>query len=123
MDGDSVFEVSISFKELNINDKQQVINTSKMSFADFVKLYKYITERDWVRAQEAIGIATKNGVSTDWYSFWKHPRKLNEKYDYAYWLNFYIYNDLRQLAMLKNDTLKVKLIDKAYYSGNWGLLK
>lgn len=123
LDGDSVFEVSISFKELNINDKQQVINTSKMSYADFVKLYKYITERDWVRAQEAIGIATKNGVATDWYSFWKHPRTLNEKYDYAYWLNFYIYNDLRQLAMLKNDTLKVKLIDKAYYSGNWGLLK
>jgi len=44
---------------------------------------------------------------------------LNEKYQYGFWLGFYLYRDMRNVAEMKGDrSLKMKL-DKAYYSGNW----
>ncbi len=57
--------------------------------------------------------------TTNWYSFWKKPQTLHEKYDHYYWFNFYIYQDLRQLSKLKNDKARTTKIDHAYYSGNW----
>jgi hypothetical protein len=119
MDGDTIFEESVSLKTLNIDDRQQVIQISGLSYPDFQKLFKNITEKNWKRALQAIIIARKNGLNTDWYSFWKSPRTLWEKYDYSYWLNFYIYNDLRQLSKLKRDNKLVDKIDHAYYSGDW----
>lgn len=119
LDGDTIFEESVSLKELNIDDRQQVIQTSGMSYPDFQSLFKNITEKNWERALQSIAVAKKNGLSTDWYAFWKSPRTLWEKYDYANWLNFYVYNDLRQLSKLKHDRKLSDKIDHAYYSGNW----
>jgi hypothetical protein len=122
LDGDTIFEESVSLKELHIDDRQQVIQTSGLSYPDFQKLFKDITEKNWERAQQAVAIAEKNGLSSNWYAFWKSPRTLWEKYDYAYWLNFYIYNDLRQLSKLRHDKKLNDKIDHAYYSGNWNEL-
>lgn len=119
LDGDTIFEESVSLKALNIDDKQPIISTAGLKYADFQHIFKKLTENNWARAQQAIEIAQKYGTTTDWYNFWKNPRTLHEKYDYAYWLNFYIYQDLRQLAKSKKDNLLVGQIDKAYYSGNW----
>ena len=119
LDGDTIFEESVSLKTLNIDDRQQVIQTSGMSYPDFQKLFKDITEKNWKRALQAILVAQKNGLNIDWYAFWKSPRTLWEKYDYSYWLNFYIYNDLRQMSKLKHDKKSTDKIDHAYYSGNW----
>lgn len=119
LDGDTIFEESISLKALNIDDQQQIINTAGLSYADFQLIFKKLTEKNWVMAQKAIVLAQKNGLSTDWYAFWKNPRTLHERYDYAYWLNFYIYQDLRQLAKMKDDENLNNKIDHAYYSGNW----
>lgn len=122
LNGDTVFEETVSLRELNIDDRQNIISTSKMSYTDFNKLFIEITNKNWSRAQEAIQIAKQFGLSTDWYNFWKNPRTIWEKYDYAYWLNFYIYNDLRELLKKKGDLITVKKIDKAYYSGDWKVL-
>jgi hypothetical protein len=119
LDGDTIFEESVSLKKLHIDDRQQVIKTSGVSYQDLQKLFKDITEKSWERAQQAIGIAQKNGLRTDWYAFMKSPRTLWEKYDYSYWLNYYIYNDLRQISKLKHDSTLTNRIDHAYYSGNW----
>lgn len=122
LDGDKVFEDSVSFKTLGINDKMNLVNTSNLKYADFQTLYKTITDLNWKRAQEAIKLASKQGVSPHWYSFYMTPRTVAEKYEYGYWLNFYLYQDMRFLAKTKNDNTLVTKLDKAYYSGNWALL-
>lgn len=122
LDGDLKFEEVVTLKSLNIDDRQRIIATKDMDYRDYHSLFKTITQKNWERAQKAISIAEKNGVGTSWYAFWKNPRTLQEKYDYAYWLNFYIYHDLRQVAKSKGDQQLAALIDKAYYSGNWELM-
>lgn len=123
LDGDTLFEKTVSLRDLNLDDRQSVISKTELSYTDYQSLFKEITEKNWNRAMEAAEIATKLGISTDWYASWKNPRSLAEKYDYAYWLNFYIYMDLRDFAELRKKNSLVKLTDKAYYSGNWSLLK
>jgi hypothetical protein len=122
LDGDTIFEESVSLKAMNIDDRQQVILTAGLNYTDFQDLFKNITEKQWEKAQQAIAAANKFGLSTGWYAFWKSPRTLWEKYDYAFWLDFYIYHDLRDLVKHSGITELVTLIDKAYFSGNWNLL-
>ncbi len=123
LDGDTIFEESVSLKDLNIDDRRPVISTSGMSYPDYQKLFKSITDKEWERAQFAISLAENKGQTTKWYAFWKNPRTLQEKYDYAFWLNFYIYQDLRQLAKTSGENFLVSQIDKAYYSGDWHRIK
>jgi hypothetical protein len=122
LDGDTIFEKIVSLKALGIDDRQTVIETKGMDYWDYNSLFKTITEKNWERAQQAISIAENRGVSTGWYAFWKNPLTLFEKYQYAYWLNFYIYMDLRHLAKSKGDLQLVTQIDRAYYSGDWELI-
>ena len=122
LDGDTIFEKIVSLKALGIDDRQKVIETKEMDYKDYNSLFKTITEKNWERAQQAISIAENRGVSTGWYAFWKNPLTLFEKYQYAYWLNFYIYMDLRHLAKSKGDLQLVTQIDRAYYSGDWELI-
>ncbi len=120
--GDTIFEKNVSLKALGIDDRQTVIKTKGMDYWDYNSLFKAITEKNWERAQQVIAIAEKKGLTTGWYAFWKNPRTLHEKYDYAFCLNFYIYHDLRQWAKAKADYQLTIQIDKAYYSGNWNLI-
>lgn len=123
LDGDMNFEETISLSKLGIDDKQKVYNTSGMKSIDYESLFEKVTQTNWDRAQKAIELAHNMEIDTGWYSFWKNPRTLHERYDYGYWLNFYIYNDLRQLAKSKNDFAMLNQIDKAYYSGDWNIVK
>lgn len=122
LNGDKIFEDSVSLKSLGIDDQSPVIRTKGLKYSDFQELFKKITEQSWKRAQQAIQIASKNGLNPAWYAFYMQPRTLAEKYDYAFWLNFYLYQDLRQVAKMKNNQEQVRKIDKAYYSGDWNLL-
>jgi hypothetical protein len=122
LDGDKTFEDSVSLKELGIDDQRTVISTKGLNYSDFQSLFKKVTEENWKRAQQAIQIASKNGLNPAWYAFYMQPRTLAEKYDYAYWLNFYLYRDLRQVAEMKHDPELVRRIDRAYYSGDWSLM-
>jgi len=121
LDGDKIFEDKVSLKELGIDETCPVIQTADMKYCDFQKMFSDLTENMWIRAQDAIQLAKKSGVNTDWYSFWMQPHSLHEKYDYGYWLSFYLYHDLRDIAKTRNDTARIKLLDKSYYSGNWKL--
>ena len=83
------------------------------------EIFSKLTHDMWTRAELVQKIALKYGVSSSWYAFWKQPRTLFERYQYSYWLTFYLYKDMCHKALLDgNKTLKTKL-DKAYYSGNW----
>jgi hypothetical protein len=122
LDGDKIFEDSVSFKKMGISDKQNLVNTGNMSYKDFSILFKKIIEKNWRRALLALKAAEKYHINTYWYSIYKQPHSLQEKYDYSFWLNFYIYQDLRYQARVDNNQQLVALIDKAYYSGNWTML-
>jgi hypothetical protein len=85
-------------------------------------MFKPIAENIWKRAQEAIAVSEKAGVSTHWYNFYKKPRTTHEKYEYGYWLGFYIYHDLRDFYKVQKNTIQLEKLDKAYYSGNWSMM-
>lgn len=73
----------------------------------------------WEKSQQVTRLALSMGVSDNWYAFWQQPRTTIEKYQYAYWLTFYLYRDMKHLASLKGDSELVKQLDQAYYSGKW----
>jgi hypothetical protein len=123
LDGDHIFEEQVNLKELEINDNCGIIQTAGMTYQDFNKLFSGLTKKMWNRAMEAVQVAKKMGLNPDWYAFWLQPRTSYEKYDYGYWLNFYLYHDLRYMALTKNNKLLARTLDKAYYSGNWKLVQ
>jgi len=119
LDGDQVFEEKVSLLELGIDDKATIIETEKTNYKSFTKIFSDLSDKIWSRSQEIIKIAKKQGVSTVWYAFWQQPRSMFEKYQYGYWLSFYLYKDMCHIAEIKGDlSLKARL-DKAFYSGNW----
>ena len=122
LDGDKQFEDSVSLLALGINDTQPLFNTSTASYKTFTTLFAKVAEQMWASAKQALLVAEKYKLNTNWYAFYKKPLSLHQKYEYGYWLQFYIYNDLRQEARIKGDATMVTLIDKAYYSGNWNLM-
>jgi hypothetical protein len=122
LDGDTVFEETISLIELGISDQASLYDPATMKYDDYRKLSETTAAEIRERAANALRVAEKYNLNTSWYAFWKQPRTLFEKYSYGYWLSFYIYRDLRHLAGLdKNRDLK-NMLDKAYYSGEWGKL-
>lgn len=123
LNGDKVFEDSVSLKALGIDDRQSVITTKNMTYPQLQKLFTDITNKNWSRAQEAIKIAKSMGINPDWYAFYMKPRTLAEKYDFGFWLNFYLYQDMRFNAKAKKNQELVNKIDGAYYSGNWAITK
>lgn len=95
LNGDTIFENRVSLKELGINDSANVIQTAKLNYKDLQKIFAEMAEKQFKFAGEAIHLAKKLGINPGWYSFWMTPRTLYEKYEYGYWLNFYLYHDMR----------------------------
>lgn len=122
LDGDFQFEDRVSLIELGINDRQEVISTIAFTYQSYRDLFKKVADGIWQKAQLALKIAEKEGLNTYWYSFYKKPLSLHQKYEYGYWLTFYIYQDLRHKARIENNLEKVKKLDRTYYSGNWDSL-
>jgi hypothetical protein len=73
----------------------------------------------WTKAQTALKVAAQEGLDTYWYNFYKRPMSLHQRYEYGYWLGFYIYQDLRHRARSNSDTQRVSAVDRAYYGGHW----
>lgn len=121
LDGDQQWEDSVSLFQLGISDQQPFIQLATQSPSEMQKLFKKLVADQWQRAKDALQVAKKMNINTQWYSFYQQPHSIQEQYDYAFWLNFYIYQDLRFIALHKHPE-KVSLIDKAFYSGNWKLL-
>ena len=119
LDGDKIFEDSVSFAALGLRDTQPLFSTESIPIGKGQEKFKGIVNNIWLRAQQAITFAEKEGISTDWYNFYKKPLSLHQKYEYGYWLNFYIYHDLRDYYKAIGNIQKLKQLDKAFYSGNW----
>jgi len=119
LDGDTLFEHIVSLKKLGIDDKAEVINTGGMKYEDLVALNTAVSEKMWKNAEEASAVAEVAGINLSWYSLMRSPKSIQQKYNYGYWLQFYLYRDLMELAVRKNNTAYLDRLDKGYYSGNW----
>jgi hypothetical protein len=122
LDGDKIFEDRISLIDLGIDDKATLINTGAADYNGFSTLFKSVSDKMWSRALKAVELGKKHGIDPFWYAFYLQPHSAHERYDFGYWLNFYIYQDLRHLAKTNHDKAFQTAVDKAYYSGNWDLL-
>ncbi len=122
LNGDRIFEDSVSFIKLGIDDKASLINISTFKYTDFQKLFETAAMKSWEQSQKALKVAKACGIDTYWYNFYTFPKSLHQRYEFGYWLSFYLYQDLRHQAKVKLNFGRVDLIDKAYYSGNWELL-
>ena len=123
INGDTLFDHKVSLKALGIDDKNSVINTAGMKYKDFTKLKTKLAELQWKNAVAAVEIAKQVGLNVSWYALMMQPKSVREKSNYGYWLQFYLYRDLMDLAMRKNNKTYLTYLDKAYYSGNWKLLQ
>ena len=119
LDADTLFEHTVSLKKLGIDDKAEVINTSGMKYEDLVALNASVSEKMWKNAEEASIVAEAAGINLSWYSLMRSPKSIHQKYNYGYWLQFYLYRDLMELAVRKNNTDYLVRLDKGYFSGNW----
>ena len=122
-DGDKVFEQRLSMKELGLDDRCQVINTASMKYEDFVDLESKVSDAMWKNAEKAVEVAKTKKLNTKWYALMLQPKSIRERYHYGFWLQFYLYNDLKDLAERTNDKALASVIDKAYLQGKWELIK
>ena len=123
LDGDKVFEQRLSMKELGLDDRCQVINTASMKYEDFVDLESKVSDTMWKNAEKAVEVAKTKKLNTKWYALMLQPKSIRERYHYGFWLQFYLYLVLRDVAERTNDKALASVIDKAYLQGKWELIK
>lgn len=119
LDGDRRYEDSVSLKALGLDDRQPLYQTGAKGYADHRALFRLVAEDMWKKSQTALDVARQEGLDTYWYNFYKRPLSLHQRYEYGYWLGFYIYQDLRHSARMRGDAAWVRDIERAYYAGHW----
>lgn len=122
LDGDTQMETVVDFGELGIDDRCPLIAPSQFTYRDFTALGERMAEGIWQKAQEAVNVARQYGLNPQWYAKWMSARTLREKYSHGYWLALYLYKDLENLFAREGDTDKLRLLNRAYYGGDWSLL-
>jgi len=123
IDGDTIFEHTVSLLNLGLEDHCEVIKTKDLDFKGLASLNKRVSENIWNNALKACTVAEKAGLNMSWYNLLRNPKSIQQKYSNGYWLQFYIYMDLMDLGIRRNDTGFLKQLDRAYYSGSWDLKK
>jgi hypothetical protein len=124
LDGDTVFETKISLHELGLDDTCELIHTADLSYDDFCRLQKQVSNDMWTHAQTVLEVAGEYAIGTSWYALMMHPRSDRERYHYGYWLAFYLYKDI-EYALLSQHAPEEKLrtLHQAYYSRDWSRFK
>lgn len=122
LDGDKVFETVVSLKELGVDDRCELIETSKMRYADFHKLFGKVAGTMWKNAQAATRVAERYGVNPLWYAKFGQPSSPREKYNDGYWRQFYIYKDLEYLFARERNEPMLRRLHTAYFSSDWNAL-
>jgi hypothetical protein len=119
LDGDRRFEDSVLLKAIGLDDRQPLYHTGAKGYVDHRALFRRVADDMWKKAQTALDVAKQEGLDTYWYNFYKRPLSLHQRYEYGYWLGFYIYQDLRHSARTSGDAARVRDIERAYYAGHW----
>lgn len=123
LDGDGLYEHELDMCKLDIDDKRQVLEIKYMAYEDMEALFKKTARKTWEKAAKAVKVAEKLGLNSDWYSNFKQSFSVREQYHYGYWLNFYLYMDMRDYARRINNIKLLGSIDRAYVTGEWNLIE
>ncbi len=122
LNGDTLFEHTLSFKALGIDDTNEIISMQTTDYKVLSELYQKMGDAIWDKGQRALATLEGFGLNTAWYAFYKQPKSLREKYSYGYWINFYCYWDLRKFFEKTGNQNMVVATDKAFLSGKWEAL-
>ena len=122
LDSDGAFEETVSLKQLGIDDRCEVIDISNFEYADYRQLKTRISEQMWANALLAEKVAVKFGINVTWYAKLHESTSLFQKYANGYWLQFYLYKDLQDHFLRKNDRENLQKLEQAYYSSNWEMM-
>ncbi len=122
LNGDQEFETTVDLISLEIPDTAVMIYTADMEYEDFKELHAGIANQQWDNALQAVKVAKNERMNTGWYANLMNPRSLREKYHNGYWLNFYLYKDLRHLGEIRQDKEFIELCDKAYFGNDWSIM-
>ncbi|MEZ4908045.1 MAG: hypothetical protein R2771_10515 [Saprospiraceae bacterium] len=115
MDGDKQFEVSYSLLDYAETDVSNIIEISDMEYSDYYKMFSDLANNNFKNALDYLKFAESYNLNTEYYSFLLSPKSLNEKYNNAYWLKYYILQDLLTLAKIKKDKELSKLALQNYF--------
>lgn len=119
LDGDTTYETRVDLNSLGLDDHCPLIDVSRFSYQDYVNLQKKVSENLWAGAQVALKVARRFGLNTDWYARLMRPTSIREKYDYGYWLQFYIFRDLSFKYLRNKNESGLRDLARAYYGGDW----
>jgi len=122
LDGDQKFEWVVTLAELGLKDATKLYNPAKMKYKDYQNLFTQVADNQWINAQNALKVAKKNHVTTEWYAPISNPKSIREKYHDGYWLGLYLYKDLKEAAATKQNEVFQTNLKKAYFSSNWKAL-
>lgn len=67
-----------------------------------------------------MSVAGQYALPTSWYAPMMHPRSIRERYNYGYWLAFYLFKDLEYHFRQHGAPYeKLLALRRAYYSCDW----
>jgi hypothetical protein len=116
LDGDHQFEEEVSLFQLSLSDKSDIIKTADLKYENFHKLHKSIAENQYQKSLKMENLANMAGLNTNWYSFLRSSKSIQEQYHNGFWLSYYLYKDL--MGFYKDDTAESKTIQKTYFKLN-----
>lgn len=119
LDGDHIYEEVVNLSDLKIDDKCGLIELSEFGYKDYTKLMRTVSDNLWNNAQQALSVADKCKLNTNWYAKLKQVSSIRDKYHNGYWLQYYIFKDLQNLFIRTNDKKMLQDITVAYFSSDW----
>ncbi|MFV0590560.1 MAG: hypothetical protein ACK5M7_04175 [Draconibacterium sp.] len=119
MDGDHQYEEAVSLIKLGIDDRCELIDPADMKYDDYHAVMNVLSDNMWRNAQESLLVAKSFGINTDWYAILKQANSTREKYHHGFWLQLYLFNDLKYMFLRNGKKDMVQKLYKAYYSSNW----
>ncbi|MCX7876489.1 MAG: hypothetical protein N2321_10030 [Melioribacteraceae bacterium] len=112
--GDKVIDENYSFDTIKI--KNNLIAIDKFIYSDFKKMFVDLANKNWKDAIEYLKFAKSIGINTNWDAYFLESKSIWEKYNNSYWLKFYLFQDLKNYALLKNDKEQLKKIIHKYFT-------
>ncbi len=122
LDGDTLFEQSFNLSDYGIHPDYSIIETAAMNASGMSSLFEQSANKSWDQAMRTIEVAKQLNINYKWYAQMLHPKSLNEKYQFSYWLQFYLFTDFCALAEKTKDEKLKKRVIQAYFQQNWDIL-
>ncbi len=113
-DGDRQYEDSLSVLAFGGRDAVAVYRIDTLNSSGFQRLFREAANRSWARAEAFMELSAGKGMSLQPYAYFMHPKSLQERYHFGFWLTQYLYMDLKRQAREKGDKIILEQLDRLY---------